>query len=73
MRLHEILFQECAGVGKIVPGVNKTPDVQPGEIRRQGEKFGFDLSPDGEPPSIWTTVRKRKRVPNRPQKKKTPE
>lgn len=39
--------------GKIIPGVNATCDVQPGEIQRQGAKMGFALSPEGLPP-IWT-------------------
>src|SRR4051812_14455275 len=39
--------------GKIIPGVNATPDVQPGEIKRQGAKMGFNLSPEGLPP-VWT-------------------
>ena len=56
MKLIELLMGECAGVGRIVPGVNTTVDVQPGEIRRQAAKWGFDVTPDGNPPSIWTTV-----------------
>jgi len=40
-----------AGVGKIVPGVNTTADVQPGEIPRQAAKMGFSTSDDGVPPT----------------------
>lgn len=39
-----------AGVGKIVKGVNTTPDVQPGEIPRQAAKMGFKTTEDGIPP-----------------------
>lgn len=39
--------------GKIVPGVNSTCDVSPGEIQRQGSKMGFNLSAEGLPPT-WT-------------------
>ncbi len=49
MRYREIISEE----GKIVPGVNTTPDVQPGEIARQGAKMGFNLTPEGLPP-VWT-------------------
>jgi hypothetical protein len=57
MKLIELLsIDECAGVGRIVPGVNTTVDIGPGEIRKQAAKWGFDVTPDGEPPSVWTTV-----------------
>ena len=57
MLLHELFdLDECAGVGRIVPGVNTTVDVGPDEIRRQAAKWGFDVTRDGVPPSIWTTV-----------------
>ena len=49
MRYRELITEE----GKIIPGVNSTCDVQPGETARQGAKFGFDLSPEGLPP-VWT-------------------
>lgn len=49
MRYWEIIREE----GKIVQGVNTTPDVAPGEIMRQGAKLGFKLDKDGLPP-IWT-------------------
>lgn len=38
--------------GKIVPGVNTTQDVQPGEIQRQAEKFGNSLDSKGRPPLL---------------------
>lgn len=41
--------QECAGVGRIVKGVNTTVDVGPDEIRKQAAKFGNDVSRDGRP------------------------
>jgi hypothetical protein len=49
MRWREIVAEE----GKIVPGVNTTQDVQPGEIQRQGAKMGFKLDRNGLPP-VWT-------------------
>lgn len=40
MKILEITDKlEAAGVGKIVKGVNTTPDVQPGETERQAKKF----------------------------------
>ena len=43
-----------AGVGKIVKGVNTTPDVKPGETRRQAAKMGFRTTNNGVPPTINT-------------------
>ena len=40
-----------AGVGKIVKGVNTTPDVQPGETERQAKKL-FPMNKDGKPKSM---------------------
>ena len=40
---------EAAGVGKIVKGVNTTPDVGVDAIRKQAAKFGFDVDKDGTP------------------------
>lgn len=39
-----------AGVGKIVKGVNTTPDVKPGETKRQAAKMGFKTTGEGVPP-----------------------
>lgn len=49
MRYREIVREW----GKVVQGVNTTPDVQPGEIARQAAKFGFKVDANGLPP-IWT-------------------
>lgn len=38
------------GVGLVIKGVNTTPDVQPGEIRRQAAKLGMDTDDEGRPP-----------------------
>lgn len=38
--------------GKIVPGVNTTVDVQPGETQRQAAKMGFELDANGCPPTF---------------------
>ena len=40
---------ESGGVGKVVPGVNTTVDVGPGEIKTQAKKFGNDVDKDGLP------------------------
>lgn len=55
MKLDEIfnndqLVIEAGGVGKIVKGVNTTPDVGPNEIKKQAKKFGFKVDKDGRPP-----------------------
>ncbi len=41
-------FRELAEDGKIVPGVNTTVDVQPGETERQAKKL-FPMNKDGKP------------------------
>lgn len=46
------LFQPLCEEGKIVPGVNTTQDVQPGEIHRQAAKMGFILDANGCPPTF---------------------
>ena len=43
-----------AGVGRIVKGVNTTPDVGPGEIKRQAAKLGMTTDVDGRPPIAST-------------------
>lgn len=45
MRLYEILAED----GRIVPGVNTTVDVQPGETERQARKF---FGGDGRPKAL---------------------
>lgn len=35
MKVYDIINED----GKIVPGVNTTPDVKPGETERQAKKF----------------------------------
>lgn len=44
----DALFEE----GKIVPNVNTTVDVQPGETQRQAAKMGFTLDANGCPPTF---------------------
>ena len=44
-------IDEVAGVGKIVKGVNTTPDVQPGETERQAKKL-FPMNKSGKPKSL---------------------
>ena len=46
------------GVGKIVPGVNTTPDVKPGETARQAAKFGNKVDGTGRPPELAPKARK---------------
>lgn len=45
MRLRQI-FENG---GRIVKGVNTTPDVGPDEIKNQAKKFGFKVDKDGKP------------------------
>ena len=54
MRLWELLSEE----GKIIPNINTTVDVQPGETQRQAAKFGNNLDRDGLPPLIHKSSRK---------------
>ena len=56
MRINDIISEE--GVGKIVPGVNTTPDVKPGETVRQAAKFGNKVGKDGRPPELASAARK---------------
>lgn len=37
--------------GRVVKGVNTTPDVGTGEIKRQAAKFGNEVDKDGRPPT----------------------
>lgn len=48
MRFRELISEE----GLIVPGVNTTADVKPGEIRRQAAKFGMVVTDGGVPPIV---------------------
>ena len=38
--------------GRIVKGVNTTPDVGVNEIPRQAKKFGNTVDKDGRPPTL---------------------
>jgi hypothetical protein len=49
MRIQELII-ETGGVGKIVKGVNTTPDVHPGEIKRQAAKLGMTVDDKSQPP-----------------------
>ena len=49
MRIHDIVG-EAAGVGKIIKGVNTTPDVHPGEIKKQSAKMCMTVDDNGRPP-----------------------
>jgi len=42
-------FNEAAGVGRVVKGVNTTVDVGPNEIIKQVKKYGNDVDRDGFP------------------------
>jgi hypothetical protein len=53
MRLFE-LIGEAAGVGKIEPGINTTPDIHPGEIKRQAAKLHWTVDDNGCPPIART-------------------
>lgn len=43
--------------GRIVKGVNTTPDVGPNEIVRQAAKWGFKVNKDGVPVKCFTTAK----------------
>ena len=43
--------------GRIVKGVNTTPDVGVGEIPRQAAKFGNTVDKDGKPPTLSSKVK----------------
>ena len=45
----DVAFNEAAGVGRVVKGVNTTVDVGPNEIIKQVKKFGNDVDRDGFP------------------------
>ena len=45
------------GVGRIVKGVNTTPDVGVGEIPKQAAKFGNKVDKDGRPPTLSKKVK----------------
>ena len=51
---HPFVISEDGGVGRVVKGVNTTPDVGPNEIKKQAKKWGFNVSKDGFPPKIKT-------------------
>ena len=44
-------------VGRIVKGVNTTPDVGPDEIRIQAAKFGNIVDKDGRPPTLSRKIK----------------
>ena len=57
MKINEIFYNEqlvieAGGVGRVIAGVNTTPDVGPNEIKKQAKKFGFKVNKDGQPPLI---------------------
>ena len=54
MRLEEMFVGKLFELGRIVPGVNTTPDVKPGETPRQAIKFGNAVSDGGIPPIMQT-------------------
>jgi predicted chitinase len=45
------------GVGRIVPGVNTTPDVGPDQVSKEAAKFGFKVDKDGVPPTLSKKVK----------------
>ena len=53
MRATEFI-SEAGGAGRVVPGVNTTPDVGPDEIPKQAAKLGMKTDRDGRPPIART-------------------
>jgi len=45
------IFDLDEGVGRIVKGVNTTPDVGPNQTSIEAAKFGFKVDKDGRPPT----------------------
>jgi len=45
------MYNENAA-GRVVKGVNTTPDVGPNEIKKQAKKLGFNVDKDGRPPVL---------------------
>lgn len=45
-------FDPLNEYGLVIPGVNTTVDVKPGEIKRQAAKFGFKTDANGVPPLV---------------------
>ena len=52
MKVHELYEW-----GRIVKGVNTTPDVGPNEIKTQAAKFGNTVDKDGRPPTLSKKVK----------------
>lgn len=55
MKLWELLSPTSRKLnedGQIIPNVNTTVDVQPGETERQAAKFGNQLDGKGRPPLL---------------------
>ena len=53
MRIHHL----DEGVGRIVKGVNTTPDVGVDQTRIEAGKFGNKVDKDGRPPTLSSTVK----------------
>ena len=53
MKVYDILNED----GRIVKGVNTTPDVGPNEIKTQAAKFGNTVDKDGRPPTLSKKVK----------------
>ena len=51
------VYELYEGVGRIVKGVNTTPDVGPDEITKQAKKFGNTVDRDGRPPTLSKKVK----------------
>lgn len=51
------VYELYEGVGRIVKGVNTTPDVGPDEIKKQAAKFGNTVDKDGRPPTMSSKVK----------------
>jgi 5'(3')-deoxyribonucleotidase len=50
-------FKDLIEDGRIVKGVNTTPDVSPNEIPKQAKKFGNTVDKDGRPPTLSKKVK----------------
>ena len=50
-------YKDLIEDGRIVKGVNTTPDVGPSEIKKQAKKFGNKVNKDGVPPTLSKKVK----------------
>lgn len=58
MRYNELISEE----GRVVAGVNTTADVGENEIQKQAAKWGFKVSKDGVPETVYTQTTAKQQI-----------